>query len=268
MNDLTSPLIGNEFNLSLNESLKQSRTFDFESGLVQTIGNKSVPSIIVDIAYKNINQTVYDSLEAVYQNNHSNTFLVNLGQDLDIRILYNLPNNGVWAFSNFQFETSAQQTTSSGNLYTGKITIITSVIFNYTEFQGIFNEPSNYTPNMTTDTSFSDVLEIINPRKVIYSYQLNRKFQNLGQSLSTQRDLGNSKRTWKLEFLCQESEWIELITYFRKKGGINPFGMTKEGYFINNSQQLINAQFQRDSFTHQKMIGNLYIVNFEMVEVR
>ena len=80
--------------------------------------------------------------------------------------------------------------------------------------------------------------------------------------------MGNNKRTWKVEFVCQESEWIELITYFRKKGGINPFGMPKEGYFISNDQELINAQFKRDSFSHQKVIGNVYLVNFEMIEVK
>ena len=268
MNDLTNPLLGNEFNISLNESLKQSRTFNFESGLVQTIGNKSVPSVVVDLQFRSISQVTYDALEAAYQNNHSNTFLVNLGENLDIRILYDLPNNGVWAFSNFEFETSIANMNASEKRYSGKIVIFTSVIFNYTQFQGIFNEPSNYTPTTTTDTTFLDVLDLISPQKVTYGYELNKKFQNLGQSLSTQRDLGNNKRTWKVEFVCQESEWIELITYFRKKGGINPFGMPKEGYFISNDQELINAQFKRDSFSHQKVIGNVYLVNFEMIEVK
>ena len=273
MNDLTESVIGTGFKnlvtISLNESLKQSRTFDFESGTTQTIGNKSVPSIIVDLSYNAIDQATYQSLESSYQNNHSNTFLIDLGEDIDPRILYDLPNNGVWAFSNFSFDTSIQLMNKSEKRYSGKITIITSVLFNYVQFQELYNQPSSYSANITTDTSFLDVLDLISPQKVSYSYELNKLFKNSGQSVSTQRDLGNSKRTWKLEFFCQQAEWIELITYFRKKGGINPFGMPEEGYFIaGGTQNLINARFMKDSFRHQILLNNVYTVSFEMIEVK
>ncbi len=268
MNDLTNVLIDTSFNISLNESLKQSRTFDFESGTTQTIGNKSVPSLIVDISYKNISETDYNNLESAYENNHSNTFLVDLGQSMDIRTLYDLKNNGVWAFSNISFDTSIQNMNKNEKRYTGRITIISSVMFNYSQFQKMFNEPSNYTPNQTSDESFMNVLDLISPQKVTYSYELNRQFKNLGQSVSTQKDLGNSKKTWKLEFMCQNSEWIELITFFRKKGGIKPFGMPREGYFKHQSQQIINARFKKDSFQHQKVVGNIYLVTFEVIEVK
>jgi len=271
MNELTSELIGTNndkiFNISLNETLKQSRTFDFESGKVQTIGNKSIPSIIIDLVYRDISQAQYDEIETAYQNNHSNTFLIDLGQNLDIRLLYNLPNNGVFTFGEYGFETSINQMNASEKRYTGKITIITSVIFNYTQFQDIYNQPSSYTPKITTNEDFLNVLDLISPQKVIYGYELNKRFTNLGQSTSTQRDLGNNKRTWKLDFLCQESEWIELITFFRKKGGLGLFGIPKEGYF-KSGEDLINARFKDDNCSHQKMIGNVYLASFEIIEVK
>lgn len=267
MNDLSSILLTPSSQYSLNESLKQSKTYSFESGTTQTIGTKSVPSIIIDISYDNISQVEYDRIESAYQNNHSNTFLVNMESNLDIRLLYGKINNGVFAFGDYNFQTSISQMNSSEKRYTGKVTIITSVIFNYVEFQDIYNVPSFYSPNITTNTDFMNVLDLISPQKVSYGYELNRRFSNIGQSLSTQRDLGNSKRTWKLEFLCQESEWIELITFFRKKGGIGTFGIPKEGYFLDNTQ-LINARFKKDSFNHQKLIGGIYMISFEIIEVK
>lgn len=274
MNDLTEQLIGvtnseNVLTISLNESLKQSRTIDFESGTTQTIGTKSIPSIIVDLQYSAISQDAYNALESAYQNNHSNTFLVDFGQDLDIRVIYNLPNNGVWVFANFEFETSIQLMNKSEKRYSGKITLITSVIFNYTQFAMIFDEPSSYSPNITDNADFTSVLDTINPQKVVYGYELNKQFKNLGRSIQTQKDLGNSKRTWKLDFFCQEAEWLELITFFRKKGGINPFGIPKEGFLISgDSQQIINARFRQDTFSHRKLIGGVYTVNFEIIEVK
>lgn len=272
MNDLTTSLIPMAFNISFNESLKQAQTFSFESGTVQTIGNKSVPSLIIDINYQNISQAQYDAIEFAYQNNHSTTFLIDLGDSLDPRILYNRPNNGVFVFGDFNFNTSINQINASEVRYSGKISIVTSVIFNYVQFQGIFNQPSNYSPNITTNTDFTSILSSVNPQSVEYGYKLNNRFSNIGQSVSTQDDLGNTKKTWKLQFFCEESEWLELITFYRKKGGIGIFGIPTEGYLKNGQQQLINATFdtelENDSVRYQKQIGNVYSIVFNIIEVK
>ncbi len=266
MNDLTNSLLTPSANISLDESLKQSKTITFESGLTQTIGTKSVPSLIIDLDYRNISQEEYDIIDGAYQQNHSNTFLLDFGENLDPRILFNRVDNGVYVFGNFNFSTSINQMNGSEKRYSGKITLITSVIFNYVQFQDIFNQPSSYSPNVSTNTDFVTILSEINPQSVDYNYELNRKFTNQGKSVSTQIDLGNNKKKWKLKFLCEESEWILLITFFRKKGGINLFGMPKEGYYYSNTQQLINARFEKDSFKHQKIIGGVYSIEFDIVE--
>jgi len=267
MNDLSSVLIGNEFNISFNESLKQSQSFDFESGISQTIGTKSVPMMIIDIAYRSISKSQFDEIDGSYQNNHSNTFLVNLGDNFDARILYDRPNNGVFAFGDFSFETSIDEMNKGEKRYTGKVTLITSVLFNYQEFVNMYDEPSKYNPNITTNTDFLDILDILSPQKVMYGYDLNKRFTNLGQSISTQRDLGNSKKTWKLDFLAQESQWLELLTFYRKKGSIGLFGIPEQGYY-NTTDQLINVRFLKDSLSYQKVIGNVYIMSFELIEVK
>jgi len=267
MNDLTSILIGSESSINFNESLKQSRSIDFESGLAQTIGTKSVPSIIIDIGYSNISKADYDLIDGAYQNNHSNTFLVNLGDNFDPRILYNRANNGVFVFGDFSFDIAVDQMSNNEIRYSGKITIITSVLFNYPEFANIYDEPSGYSPNITTNTDLLDILDILSPRKIKYGYELNKRFSNVGQSVSTQKDLGNSKKTWKLDFLAQEAQWLEFVTFYRKKGSIGLFGIPINGYF-DTTVQLINARFQKDSLSYQKIVGNIYMISFEIIEVK
>lgn len=268
MNNLTSVLLNKDANENFQESLKQSQRFNFEDGTAQTIGYKSVPSLIIDLNYRNISQEDYNAIESAYQSNHSNTFLMNFGENIDPRINYSRLNNGVFVFGDYRFSTSINQMNASEKRYSGKISLITSTIFNYNEFSNIFNEPSQYIPNTTENTDFTAVLSEINPQSVEYGYELNRRFSNLGQSVSTQIDLGNNKKKWKLRFICEESDWLLLITFFRKKGGIGLFGMPLEGYYFSNNQQLINASFEQDSFKHAKLIGGVYQIEFNIIEVK
>lgn len=263
MNDLTNSLLSCNYTRNYNESSKQSRVFDFEDGTTQTIGYKSVTSTTIDLTYRNISESEYQLIEQAYQNNHSNTFLLTFNENEDSRINYGA-NNGVFVFSNYSFSISAQQK----NRYNGKITLVTSVIFNYSQFSDIFNETSFYTPNETSNSDFIEVLSEINPNSVEYGYELNRRFTNLGSSLQTQEDLGNNKKTWKLKFLCGSEEWVKLITFFRKKGSIGTFGIPIEGYYTNGLQQVILARFKEDNLKHSQQIGNIYSVEFNIIEVK
>lgn len=264
MNDLTSTLIGIESGISFNESLKQSKTFNFEDGTTQSIGYKSVPSITADITYTNISYDQFIAIETAFQNNHSNTFLVDLGSSKDARILSSRLNNGVWVFADWRFSITSQQK----NRYSGKITLVTSVIFNYTQFQDFYNEPSSYTPNVSYNEDFTNILSNINPYKVDYSYQLNKKLSNVGASISTQKDLSNNKRRWTLYFLCRSDDWLSLITFFRQKGSIGLFGMPVDGFYIDINQQKILARFENDSFSHSQQIGGIYNISFSIIEVK
>ncbi len=268
MTDLTSVLIPPSYNQSFNESSKQSMSFNFESGTAQTIGNKSISRIVIDIQYQNISEAQYQNIDASYQQNHSTTFQVNLGKNIDPRLIYGQTKNGVFAFTGFHFDTSTQSMNGHEKRYNGKVTLTTSVIFNYPEFQKLYNEPSTYSMNESSDISMHSLLDIISPHKVTYGYRLNQNKSNSGESVASQRDLKNAKKTWVLEFFCVESDWIELITFFRKKGGINPFGMPKEGYFVSENQQLIKARFANDTMPHQRAIGGVYQLTFKIEEVK
>ena len=264
MNDLSIDLLSCDYNRSYNESSKQSQVFNFEDGSTQTIGYKSVSAITIDLVYRNISKDEFDVIDEAYQNNHSNTFLVEFSDNEDPRISYTRINNGVFAFGGYSFNISAQQK----NRYNGKITLVTSVIFNYTEFSDIFNQPSSYSANLTANQDFIDVLSEINPNSVEYGYELNKRFSNLGKSVQTQDDLGNHKKTWKLKFLCGNEDWIRLITFFRKKGTIGTFGIPEEGYFLNITQRNILARFSEDTLKHSQQIGNLYSIEFNIIEVK
>lgn len=263
MNDLTSVLTNKAFEISYNETLKNSSNFNFENGTTQTIGTKSVPSLIIDFNCRNISKDVFLEIEKAYQNNHSNTFLCNLTSRVDPRILNYKVNNGVWVFADWNFTLNAQKK----NLYDGKFTLVSSVLFNYPEFLNIYNQPSNYIPNISTNKDFLNVLSGRNPYQVNYSYVLNKKTANIGKSISTQRDLTGNKRLWRLSFICNASEWLDLITFYRKKGAIGLFGMPVEGYYLNEKQVLINARFNTDSFKYTQQLGNIYYIDFEVIEV-
>lgn len=268
LKNLTNALIGAQFNVNYDESLKQAIIFDFEDGTRQSVGTKSITSIIQDLSYRNLTEAQFDLIDLRYRENHSNSFRVDIGVVDDPRTIHGNVEGGTWAFGEFKFTADARDVSvSKGVRYNGSIALVTSVLFDYTEFNVLFNKPSTYTASISTNTDFLDVLDEIDSTRIEYGYKLNSLVNHNGQSVSTMEDLGNAAKTWKLSFIAETSAYATLVTFFRRKGTIGIFGVPKRGRF-STSDQLIAARFAKDSFKRQKLVNGLHLVTFELEEVK
>lgn len=225
MNDLSSALLDNHSHFAVEEWTKQGNAVEFNSGKNQRIVNSTVPSLEVQISYKNLDYDQFTVLKNAYENNHSNTFIVNTdGAFDDIRNDIMGVNSSVWAFREFKFNVVPPVR------YTGTITLISSVFFNYPEYQALHTESSAYAPIVTEDNSFESVLNAATPYKVDYEYVSNSIFSNIGQSARHLKDKGGLRKKWTLHWLLQESQFLQLLTFYRKKAGImGTFGIPEEG---------------------------------------
>ena len=237
MNNLTSTLLTNHSHFQVEEWLKQGQALEFNSGKNQRIVNSSIPAIELQISYKNLNFTQFNALKEAYESNHANTVIIDVDQIHDLRPDVMGLNSSVWAFQEFKFNVKAPK------IYNGSIKLISSVFFNYSEYQTLFSQSSSYTPVTTTDDSFETVLNSATPYQVDYEYISNSIFSNIGNSARHIKDKGGLRKKWTLSWLLQETNFLELLKYYRKKAGImGVFGIPEEGSTgINIEKYLENA---------------------------
>lgn len=286
MNNLTSSLLIKHYDYTVEEYTKQGLTHNFDSGIGQRVVGTSIPAIDIQISYRGLSRDEYEVIRSVYENNHSNTFILDLDSFIDKRPDIMDINASVWAFKEFKFTVDA-----GSRLYSGFITLVTSVFFNYSMYQDLFTQSSSYTPNLTTNQDFKNVLVEAPAYKADLQYYNNALFSQIGQSRRHAKNKGGLKRAWTYHWVLNESSFIKLLTFYRKKSGImGTFGMPSLGlylgyssYYVENGyiedqddyvfydaelDNITNARFLNDSFKYNKNINNLYYCEAEIIEVK
>lgn len=310
MNNLTSTLLVNNYHYDIEEWGKQGNAFAFDSGVEQRIVNYSIPAIELTISYSGLTWGDYETIRTAYEDNNSNTFIVDLDDEtaldpymvadyienatdyvfseqsrIDMRPELMTVNSAVWAFKDFQFRIDAKTL-----LYSGKITLVSSVFFNFTEYQNQFSQSSSYTRSATSDQSFVNVLTNAQPYSADLKYINNAIFSNIGQSVRHARNKGGLKRAWTLYWMLNETNFLTLLQFYRKNSGImGEFGVPDYGtnvgillpymaddyvenqndYVISSgSENLSNARFMQDSFQYQKRVDGFYQCRADFIEVK
>ena len=264
--NLTIPLLYKHSHVQVEEWTKQGSALQFNSGKNQRIVTNTIPAIEMVISYKNISQSTFDAIRDAYQNNHSHTFELDTTSEEDLSLLDPRRNHldddnvSVWAFKEFKFKIGVDLK------YTGTIKLITSVFFDFTQYQDAFNQTSTYSPVTSTDTTFTALMtNYAQPYQIDYEYVNNSIFSNIGQSARHIDDKGGLRKKWSLSWLLQQSDFLELLKYYRQRGGImSKFGMPKLGYGTSNKTDAI---FMTDSFKYDKRVDGLYTCKADIVEV-
>jgi len=286
MNDLTEVLFGKHKDIQFEEWLKQGASIEYNSGSTQRIVGNSIPSVEITLTYSNITADDFAILKQHFESNHANTFKVDATQAHDMRPELMGMNASVWAFTKFRFSVSIPQ------MYSGKISLISSVFFDFPQYQSLMSESSSYEPIQSDDTSFETVLSEATPYQVEYEYLSNSIFSNIGQSSRHIKDKGGLRKKWQLRWQLQEQAFLKLLTFYRKKGGImGTFGIPEEGttgiatevysvsdldgaysqeggeYYVNPDEDLkTKAYFMKDSFQYSKDVNGIYNVSADIVE--
>jgi len=282
MNNLTATLLANHSHFNVEEWLKRGNALEFNSGKNQRIVNSSIPAIEIQISYKNLNFTQFNDLKESYEANHSNTVIIDVDDIHDLRPDVMGINSSVWAFKEFKFRVTAP------TVYNGTIKLISSVFFNYTEYQSAFSQSSSYTPITSTDDTFEVVLNTATPYQIDYEYMSNSIFSNIGQSARHIKDKNGLRKKWVLNWLLQEADFLKILKYYRQKAGImGVFGIPEEGspyinpeeyivnvddyvvtdYIVSNEEYLTKAMFMKDSFKYSRRVDNMYICKADIIEV-
>lgn len=262
MNNITSTILANHNKIQVEEWTKQGSALEFNNGNNQRIVRNSVPAIEMDISYDGLTKSQFDALVTVYEANHASTVIIDADDIHDLRDTSIGLNASVWAFKEFKFSVVAPQ------VYSGSIKMITSVFFNYTQYQNEFSQSSSYSPVTSTDTSFTTVLNTAQPNKIVFEYTTNVNGSNIGNSARHLADKGGLRKVWELNWHLSESEFLTLLTFYRKKGGImGEFGMPPEGANGLGSGTKTNAGFMEDSFKFERLLDNRYVCKAKIVEL-
>jgi len=254
----TSNILADHSALDIEEWHKSGQSVTFDSGKTQRIINNTMPTIEMSIEYKNISQTRFEALRTQYESSYASIFILNAGDDIDWRDDYLVNESNTWGFKEFTFSSDASYR------WSGNIRLISSVFFDFTEYQSLFTQSSNYAPVTTTDTSFSSLLtNDVTPYKVDYEYINSSLFSVIGNSMRFGKDKSLRKK-WTLYWILSESNFLQLLTFYRKRGGImSEFGMPKLGF---GNLGKTNAIFMQDSFTYQKRVDGLYSCQASIIE--
>ena len=262
MNNITSTILANHNNIKVEEWTKQGSALEFDNGNNQRIVKNSVPAIEMDISYDGLTKTQFDALVTVYEANHASTVIIDADDIHDLRDTSIGLKASVWVFKDFKFNVTAPA------VYSGSIKMITSIFFNYSQYQNEFSQSSSYSPVTSTDTSFTTVLNSAQPNKVTYEYTTNANGSTIGNSVRHIEDKGGLRKVWELDWHLSESEFLTLLTFYRKKGGImGEFGMPPEGANGLGSGTKTNAAFMQDSFKFERLLDNRYVCKAKIVEL-
>lgn len=287
MNNLTEVILNKSYNFDIEEWSKQGNSLQFDSGLEQNITGGSIPAISLRILYRGLTFEDYELLRAAYESNHSNTFIVNLNDDIiDKRYDFLTENGSVWAFNEFKFKIDAKE-----NFYKGEISLKTSVFFNFSAYQDLFSQESTYAISTSTNQEFIDLLDDCAPYSVDFSYSNNAISSSIGESVRHMKNKGGLKKVWTLYWLLNESQFLQLITMYRKKAGImGTFGMPTMGYNMENFAEYLEAdyledqddyiifyqdldnvllaRFVEDSIKYQKRVDGFFQIQADFIEVK
>ena len=259
MDNLTTALLTSHSRYDIDESVKQGNTVSFDSSVEQRITRYSIPSLSLTITYRGLSNAEYASIRSSFEGHYARTFLLDLGE-LDLRPDLMTTNSAAWVFTDFKFNKLP------AGCINGQITILTSVFFNFTEYQDLFTESTTNTLSTSLDTTFKTLLTTTSPISVEYGYENNSLRSNIGVSARLNKDKGGLRRKYTLQWLTEESEFLALLQYYRKKSGImGEFGMTD---FDIDNDVIINSKFQDGSMSYVKRLDGLYETQLTIVEVK
>ena len=254
--------MANHNHIKVEEWTKSGSALEYDNGNNQRIVRNSVPALEMDISYQGLTKSQFDALVTIYQANHANTIIIDADDIHDLRDTSIGLNASVWAFKEFKFNVVAPQ------VYSGHIKFISSVFFNYTAYQNKFSQSSTYSPVTSSDTSFTTILNSAQPHKVEYEYLSNSNGSSIGHSARHIEDRGGLRKVWQLSWHLSESDFLVLLTYYRKKGGImGQFGMPPEGANGLGSGTKTNAMFMEDSFKFERLLSSRYTCKAKIVEL-
>ena len=262
MNNLTNIILANHTKLQVEEWTKQGNALEYNNGNNQRIVRTSIPALEMCVDYSGLTKTQFDTLVTAYEANHSSTVVIDADDIHDLRDTTLGAGGSVWAFKDFKFKVTAPQ------VYDGQIKLISSVFFNFTAYQNQFSQTSTYTPVTSSDTSFTTVLDTASPNQVNYEYATNSNASSIGRSARHISDKGGLRKVWELSWHLSESQFLTLLTYYRKKGGImGDFGMPKYGANNMGSSAKTKASFVSDSFKFDRLMSNRYVCKAKIMEL-
>ena len=262
MNNITAIIMANHSRIKVEEWSKQGSALEFNNANNQRIVRSSIPAIEMDITYSGLTKSQFDTLRSAYETDHSGTVVIDADDIHDLRDTAVGAGASTWAFKSFKFTVTAPQ------VYDGSIVLISSIFFNYSQYQTLMSESSTYAPVTSTDTSFTTLLNTAVPHKVEYEYITNANASTLGRSVRHIRDKGGFRKMWNLSWHLSESAFLSLLTFYRKNGGIlGEFGMPPEGANGLGSGTKTKASFVDDSFKYERMIDNRYTCQAKIVEL-
>jgi hypothetical protein len=273
--NITSYILANHSHIQVEEWHKQGSAVTFDSGKNQRIVSGSMGALEMTVSYKNIDQDQFDVLKLYYEYFYSRVFILNAGNNIDWRDKHLGNYSNTWAFRDFKFSLGVDLR------WTGTITLVSSLFFDYYQYQNLHVQTGSYSPTISTDSSFTTLLNTINPYALNIEYLNNSIFSSVGQSVRHIKDKSLRKK-WKMSWLLQESDFLELLMFYRKRGGImGEFGVPENGiniliYYIADDYiaddyietgNIINSMFMNDGFKYDKRIDGIYNCQTEMVEV-
>lgn len=288
MNNLTDTLNAKLSGVDAEEFTKQGGAIEMTSGKSQRIAAMTMPSFTLKLSYKNLSKDEWTALRLAFEQNHSNAFLYESVETHDPRFDLIGLNASVWSFAGWEFSTDAKTLR-----FSGYINLITSVFYNYAEYLAHNTQSSSYNFVETTDESFSYLLAYNPPYSIKYSYMGNSLTSNIMRSSNHFKDRGGLRKTWVLNWLVTEESFLEIIKFYRKKGGVfNTFGMIDDGGYemyqpyIENTNDYIEegfylewysatnpatinhkVAFSQDGFKYQKRIDGFYQIEAQINEV-
>ena len=268
MPNLTNALMYKHSHVQIEEWTKQGQSLQFNSGKNQRIVTNTIPAIGMVISYKNISQSVFENIRNAYQDYYAQTFELDTTNEEDLALidprrdhLHN-DNVSVWVFKEFKFKATSNQR------WTGTVKLVTSVFFDFTEYQYLYDQGwfSQYSPVTTTNTTFTSLMtNYAQPYQVDYEYVNNSIFSNIGQSARHIKDKDGLRKKWTLSWLLEQSDFLELLKYYRQRGGImSKFGVPKLGFGTIGKTEAI---FMTDSFKYDKRVDGMYSCKVDIVEV-
>lgn len=226
MNNLTAILNARLSGIDSEEYTKQGGIIEMTDGRVQRIASMTAPSFSIKLNYSNLDTDAWLSLRSAFEANHSNTFIYEASHIHDPRHDYIGDNASVWAFKGWEFSTDART-----RRFSGYIELVSSVYFNYAEYLALGDQLSSYEFTESSDYTFNDLLAYISPYQVKYAYLGNSLVSSVMRSTQHIKDRGGLRKKWTLNWLVDEADFLELIKFYRKRGGVfNSFGMTEGGY--------------------------------------
>jgi hypothetical protein len=254
MNNYTSILNDKLSGISAEEFTKQGGLIEMTSGNVQRIAAMTMPAFTIKLNYKNLASIDWLELRGLFELNHSNTFIYEADDIADPRNEYVGVNASVWAFKGWEFSTDA----ITGR-FSGYIELMSSVYFNYPAYQALGEQTSSYNFTQSTDYSFNDLLAYISPYSVKYGYTGNSLVSSIMRSSQNMKDRGGLRKQWTLNWLVDEADFLELIKFYRKRGGVyREFGMTDGGYTFEVPSLYMDADYADYGYVKDTVNSGLF----------